>query len=177
MCITIWQTCFCYFTQFRVLLRSWGMACVRPCWCPVKPVSEKLLLLLSLLALNTCSCVWRSAVSVWKWNKQKLHELSSPSAVTRRCLPALGTRKKNGVVVVGNETTIDTGEGTTVNATDVLEASKWVIVWQRITCTHKICQRYKNVNQSDCVVVNMLWNDQEMVLKCIYRYINLMISD
>lgn len=115
-----------------------------------------------------CFCV--------KWNKQ-LHELSSPSAVTRRCLPALGTRKKNGVVVVGNETTIDTGEGTTVNATDVLEASKWVIVWQRITCTHKICQRYKNVNQSDCVVVNMLWNDQEMVLKCIYRYINLMISD
>ncbi|TMS22971.1 Choline transporter-like protein 2 [Larimichthys crocea] len=48
----------------------------------------------------------------------------SHHTVTRRCLPALGTRKKNGVVVVGNETTIDTGEGTTVNATDVLEASK-----------------------------------------------------
>ncbi|XP_019133726.2 choline transporter-like protein 2 isoform X1 [Larimichthys crocea] len=50
--------------------------------------------------------------------------LMPSKAFTRRCLPALGTRKKNGVVVVGNETTIDTGEGTTVNATDVLEASK-----------------------------------------------------
>uniref|UniRef100_A0A8C4H1X7 Choline transporter-like protein n=1 Tax=Dicentrarchus labrax TaxID=13489 RepID=A0A8C4H1X7_DICLA len=42
---------------------------------------------------------------------------------TRRCLPALGTMK-GGVVVVGNETTFDGGEGTAVNATDVLEASK-----------------------------------------------------
>ncbi|KAM7010269.1 choline transporter-like protein 2 [Tautogolabrus adspersus] len=42
---------------------------------------------------------------------------------TRRCLPALGTMK-GGVVVVGNETTFDAGEGFNVNATDVLEASK-----------------------------------------------------
>ncbi|XP_060907618.1 choline transporter-like protein 2 isoform X2 [Labrus mixtus] len=42
---------------------------------------------------------------------------------TRRCLPALGTLK-GGVVVVGNETTIDDGQGVNVNATDVLEASK-----------------------------------------------------
>ncbi|XP_072319104.1 choline transporter-like protein 2 isoform X1 [Eucyclogobius newberryi] len=42
---------------------------------------------------------------------------------TRRCLPALGTMK-GGVIVVGNETSFDTGEGTSINATDVLEASK-----------------------------------------------------
>lgn len=46
-----------------------------------------------------------------------------PSTVTRRCLPALGTMK-GGVVVVGNETIIDAGEGTNVNASDILEASK-----------------------------------------------------
>lgn len=46
-----------------------------------------------------------------------------PSAVTRRCLPALGTMK-GGVVVVGNETVVDAGEGTSVNASDILEASK-----------------------------------------------------
>lgn len=44
-------------------------------------------------------------------------------AVTRRCLPALGTMK-GGVVVVGNETSFDDGQGVSVNATDVLEASK-----------------------------------------------------
>uniref|UniRef100_A0A7N8XRF7 Choline transporter-like protein n=1 Tax=Mastacembelus armatus TaxID=205130 RepID=A0A7N8XRF7_9TELE len=49
--------------------------------------------------------------------------LLPPSAVTRRCLPALGTRK-GGVVVVGNETTFDDGQGVSINATDVLEASK-----------------------------------------------------
>ncbi|XP_053189399.1 choline transporter-like protein 2 isoform X1 [Scomber japonicus] len=42
---------------------------------------------------------------------------------TRRCLPALGTRK-GGVVMVGNETTLDDGEGRQINATNVLEASK-----------------------------------------------------
>ncbi|XP_033480064.1 choline transporter-like protein 2 isoform X1 [Epinephelus lanceolatus] len=42
---------------------------------------------------------------------------------TRRCLPALGTLK-GGVVVVGNETTIDVDSGVKINATDVLEASK-----------------------------------------------------
>lgn len=44
---------------------------------------------------------------------------------TRRCLPALGTMK-GGVVVVGNETSLDTGEETSpsINATDVLEAAK-----------------------------------------------------
>ncbi|XP_075893832.1 choline transporter-like protein 2 isoform X2 [Nelusetta ayraudi] len=42
---------------------------------------------------------------------------------TRRCLPALGTMK-GGVVVVGNETSFDDGLGVSVNATDVLEASK-----------------------------------------------------
>ncbi|XP_049427494.1 choline transporter-like protein 2 isoform X1 [Epinephelus fuscoguttatus] len=42
---------------------------------------------------------------------------------TRRCLPALGTLK-GGVVVVGNETTIDLDSGVKINATDVLEASK-----------------------------------------------------
>lgn len=46
-----------------------------------------------------------------------------PCAVTRRCLPALGTMK-GGVVVVGNETSFDDGHGVSVNATDVLEASK-----------------------------------------------------
>lgn len=46
-----------------------------------------------------------------------------PGAVTRRCLPALGTMK-GGIVVVGNETSFDDGEGVSVNATDVLEASK-----------------------------------------------------
>uniref|UniRef100_A0A8C9YBB3 Choline transporter-like protein n=1 Tax=Sander lucioperca TaxID=283035 RepID=A0A8C9YBB3_SANLU len=50
--------------------------------------------------------------------------LSSPSSiVTRRCLPALGTLK-GGVVVVGNETTFTDGKGSSINATDVLEASK-----------------------------------------------------
>ncbi|XP_029018099.1 choline transporter-like protein 2 isoform X2 [Betta splendens] len=44
-------------------------------------------------------------------------------AFTRRCLPALGTMK-GGVVVVGNETTFDDGGGHTVNATDILAASK-----------------------------------------------------
>uniref|UniRef100_A0A8D3A682 Choline transporter-like protein 2 n=1 Tax=Scophthalmus maximus TaxID=52904 RepID=A0A8D3A682_SCOMX len=43
--------------------------------------------------------------------------------ITRRCLPALGTMK-GGVVVVGNETTFDSGQGVNINATDVLEASK-----------------------------------------------------
>ncbi|XP_062288064.1 choline transporter-like protein 2 isoform X3 [Scomber scombrus] len=42
---------------------------------------------------------------------------------TRRCLPALGTRK-GGVVMVGNETVLDDGEGKQINATNVLEASK-----------------------------------------------------
>lgn len=57
---------------------------------------------------------------------------SSPSSiVTRRCLPALGTLK-GGVVVVGNETTFTDGKGSSINATDVLEASKWVLftVWK-----------------------------------------------
>ncbi|KAM3837950.1 choline transporter-like protein 2, partial [Diretmus argenteus] len=49
--------------------------------------------------------------------------LMPSKAFTRRCLPALGT-KKGGVVVVGNETTFDDGEGDKVNATDLLEASK-----------------------------------------------------
>uniref|UniRef100_A0A665W087 Choline transporter-like protein 2 n=1 Tax=Echeneis naucrates TaxID=173247 RepID=A0A665W087_ECHNA len=49
--------------------------------------------------------------------------LMPSKAFTRRCLPALGTMK-GGVVVVGNETMFDTGEGSNVNATDVLEASK-----------------------------------------------------
>ncbi|XP_074544588.1 choline transporter-like protein 2 isoform X1 [Halichoeres trimaculatus] len=44
-------------------------------------------------------------------------------AFTRRCLPALGTLK-GGVVVVGNETTVDAGLGVTINATELLEASK-----------------------------------------------------
>ncbi|XP_076001400.1 choline transporter-like protein 2 isoform X1 [Genypterus blacodes] len=43
-------------------------------------------------------------------------------AFTRRCLPALETLK-GGVVVVGNETIIDTGEGN-INATELLVASK-----------------------------------------------------
>ncbi|XP_056265668.1 choline transporter-like protein 2 isoform X3 [Pseudoliparis swirei] len=49
--------------------------------------------------------------------------LMPSKAFTRRCLPALGTMK-GGVVVVGNETTFDAGQGYNVNATDVLEASK-----------------------------------------------------
>ncbi|KAF3843942.1 hypothetical protein F7725_015990 [Dissostichus mawsoni] len=42
--------------------------------------------------------------------------------ITRRCLPALGTMK--GGWWWGNETSFDAGEGTNINATDVLEASK-----------------------------------------------------
>ncbi|XP_038570191.1 choline transporter-like protein 2 isoform X1 [Micropterus salmoides] len=49
--------------------------------------------------------------------------LMPSKAFTRRCLPALGTLK-DGVVVVGNATTVDNGRGVSVNATDVLEASK-----------------------------------------------------
>ncbi|XP_056135602.1 choline transporter-like protein 2 isoform X2 [Lampris incognitus] len=49
--------------------------------------------------------------------------LMPSKAFTRRCLPALGTMK-GGVVVVGNETTFDDGEGDHVNATQLLEASK-----------------------------------------------------
>lgn len=54
-----------------------------------------------------------------------MDRLLPPTTVTRRCLPALGTMK-GGVVVVGNETVFDAGEGTNVNASDILEASKWV---------------------------------------------------
>lgn len=49
--------------------------------------------------------------------------LMPSKAFTRRCLPALGT-KKGGVVVVGNETMVDAGDGVKINATKVLEASK-----------------------------------------------------
>uniref|UniRef100_UPI003AAE3791 choline transporter-like protein 2 isoform X1 n=1 Tax=Centroberyx gerrardi TaxID=166262 RepID=UPI003AAE3791 len=49
--------------------------------------------------------------------------LMPSKAFTRRCLPALGTMK-GGVVVVGNETILDNGEGDKVNATELLEASK-----------------------------------------------------
>uniref|UniRef100_A0A8C2WJV8 Choline transporter-like protein 2 n=1 Tax=Cyclopterus lumpus TaxID=8103 RepID=A0A8C2WJV8_CYCLU len=49
--------------------------------------------------------------------------LMPSKAFTQRCLPALGTMK-GGVVVVGNETTFDAGQGYNINATDVLEASK-----------------------------------------------------
>ncbi|XP_053540259.1 choline transporter-like protein 2 isoform X1 [Ictalurus punctatus] len=44
-------------------------------------------------------------------------------AFTRRCLPALET-KKDGVVVIGNETSFTVGNNTNVNTTDLLEASK-----------------------------------------------------
>uniref|UniRef100_A0A673IZS9 Choline transporter-like protein n=1 Tax=Sinocyclocheilus rhinocerous TaxID=307959 RepID=A0A673IZS9_9TELE len=48
---------------------------------------------------------------------------------TRRCLPALETLK-GGVVVVGNETTFrDDYAGENINATDLLEASKLVILF------------------------------------------------
>ncbi|XP_068176829.1 choline transporter-like protein 2 isoform X2 [Antennarius striatus] len=49
--------------------------------------------------------------------------LMPSKAFTRRCLPALGTMK-GGVVVVGNETTFKSEDGVSINATDVLEASK-----------------------------------------------------
>ncbi|XP_059185892.1 choline transporter-like protein 2 isoform X2 [Centropristis striata] len=49
--------------------------------------------------------------------------LMPSKAFTRRCLPALGTLK-GGVVVVGNDTSFDAGMGVTINASDVLEASK-----------------------------------------------------
>ncbi|MCJ8750150.1 hypothetical protein PDJAM_G00259250 [Pangasius djambal] len=42
---------------------------------------------------------------------------------TRRCLPALETRK-GGVVVIGNETSFTDGNNMNVNTTDLLEASK-----------------------------------------------------
>ncbi|XP_053713247.1 choline transporter-like protein 2 isoform X2 [Synchiropus splendidus] len=49
--------------------------------------------------------------------------LMPSKAFTRRCLPALGTLK-GGVVVVGNETSFEDGQGVTVNATELLDASK-----------------------------------------------------
>ncbi|XP_041723423.1 choline transporter-like protein 2 isoform X4 [Coregonus clupeaformis] len=49
--------------------------------------------------------------------------LMSSKPFTRRCLPALRTMK-GGVVVVGNETIFDNGEGENVNATDFLDAAK-----------------------------------------------------
>lgn len=58
-----------------------------------------------------------------KTSAVNMDHLLPPTTVTRRCLPALGTLK-GGVVVVGNETILDAGEGTTVQASDVLEASK-----------------------------------------------------
>ncbi len=47
---------------------------------------------------------------------------------------------KGGVVVVGNETTFDAGQGVNINATDVLEASKWVSPFHSMqqTFTHKM---------------------------------------
>ncbi|KAG8015111.1 Choline transporter-like protein 2, partial [Nibea albiflora] len=52
-----------------------------------------------------------------------LLEFQCPTTQVRNNIYVSYFIKKNGVVV-GNETTLDTGEGTTVNATDVLEASK-----------------------------------------------------
>lgn len=75
-----------------------------------------------------------------KTSAVNMDHLLPPTTVTRRCLPALGTLK-GGVVVVGNETILDAGEGTTVQASDVLEASKWVlpaVCWQR-SCTVWMC--------------------------------------
>uniref|UniRef100_A0A8C7DIC3 Choline transporter-like protein n=1 Tax=Oncorhynchus kisutch TaxID=8019 RepID=A0A8C7DIC3_ONCKI len=48
--------------------------------------------------------------------------LMSSKPFTRRCLPALSTMK-GGVVVVGNETIFDNGEGEKVNATDFLDVA------------------------------------------------------
>lgn len=53
------------------------------------------------------------------------------STVTRRCLPAL-EKIQGGVVVVGNQTTFVDGN-TSVNATDLLEASKSVLVTETLT--------------------------------------------
>lgn len=77
------------------------------------------------------SATLRAAVSVGccfcvKPKQRDINGSSPPSTVTRRCLPALGTMK-GGVVVVGNETSFDDGKGVNVSATDVLEASKWVL--------------------------------------------------
>ncbi|XP_065149779.1 choline transporter-like protein 2 isoform X2 [Paramisgurnus dabryanus] len=49
--------------------------------------------------------------------------ITPSKAFTRRCLPALETLK-GGVVVIGNKTTFDDGEGHDRNVTDLLEASK-----------------------------------------------------
>lgn len=84
------------------------MACVLPCCFPAKLVSGKDFSL--GLLLHVCS----------SFNKR----LSS--TVTRRCLPAL-EKIKGGVVVVGNETTFVDGNNR-VNASDLLEASKSVLV-------------------------------------------------
>uniref|UniRef100_A0A674CPU1 Choline transporter-like protein n=1 Tax=Salmo trutta TaxID=8032 RepID=A0A674CPU1_SALTR len=48
--------------------------------------------------------------------------LMSSKPFTRRCLPALSTMK-GGVVVIGNETIFDNGEGEKVNATDFLDSN------------------------------------------------------
>ncbi|XP_036407946.1 choline transporter-like protein 2 isoform X2 [Megalops cyprinoides] len=49
--------------------------------------------------------------------------LTPSKPFTRRCFPALGTQK-DGVVVVGNKTTFDDGEGNTRNAEDLLKGAK-----------------------------------------------------
>ncbi|XP_061536639.1 choline transporter-like protein 2 isoform X2 [Phycodurus eques] len=58
------------------------------------------------------------------WKKGTCPYMLMPSrAFTRRCLPSLSTQK-GGVVTVGNETVIETSEGKTVEAEDVLDATK-----------------------------------------------------
>lgn len=99
-----------------------------------------------LLGLYVVYCVKLKQVDV--------NGSSPPSTVTRRCLPALGTMK-GGVVVVGNETTLDAGEGFNINATDVLEASKWVLF---TVCTHAQT-KYANIMRT-LISLFVLYNSQ-----------------
>uniref|UniRef100_A0A8C2WNJ5 Choline transporter-like protein n=1 Tax=Cyclopterus lumpus TaxID=8103 RepID=A0A8C2WNJ5_CYCLU len=79
-----------------------------------------------LFTFYTClNCITNQKLSPPEILKEGLCPamLMPSKAFTQRCLPALGTMK-GGVVVVGNETTFDAGQGYNINATDVLEASK-----------------------------------------------------
>ncbi|XP_060774516.1 choline transporter-like protein 2 isoform X2 [Neoarius graeffei] len=71
----------------------------------------------------------KEGVDVTQTTPELLRDRACPAMIfpskpfTRRCLPALET-KKGGVVVIGNETIFTDGNNTNVNATDLLEASK-----------------------------------------------------
>lgn len=92
------------------------------------------------------SCCWHLAQEL------SLNQPTPSFAVTRRCLPALGTMK-GGVVVVGNETSFDAGLGVSVNATDILEASKWVF-WLCRTDTRVVTKQHQSIRTPFCTMLS-----------------------